>query len=344
MIKKIFIRDEINIYEQRTPIIPNDIKLLLNNDFIVYVEKSNKRIFTDIEYINNGAIVTDKKWYDDEFKDALIVGIKTFNEFNKLNNHKHVNFSHCYKKQKGSYDILQSYKISNSVLYDFEYFKIDNKRIISFGKYAGMVGCLLGILQYLTKVSKGYNIINLKCWNSIDDMIKDFKLFNCSLLNFKIGVIGPYGQCGNGVINILNILNAPYDLIQKNTPKNNLQDYDILFNCILLDDANNEIWFDDKTIFEKYIVIVDISMDYTKNNNPIKLYDNAMDWKNPILTYNSNVDLVLIDNLPSLLPYDSSIHFSSLFVKILLEYNNDINKIWHSNKLIFFDQIARINT
>ena len=46
-----------------------------------------------------------------------------------------------------------------------------------------------------------------------------------------------------------------------------MKKFDILYNCICLDNSSNEIWFDKSTIFTKKLLIVDISCDYTKPNN-----------------------------------------------------------------------------
>jgi alanine dehydrogenase len=98
---KIFIRNENNPHEYRTPIVPHDISKLIRIGFEVFVESSNTRLFSDDEYILNGAIITHKRWYDSTFNDALIIGLKEISELEKLQNHKHVYFSHSYKKQEG---------------------------------------------------------------------------------------------------------------------------------------------------------------------------------------------------------------------------------------------------
>jgi saccharopine dehydrogenase (NAD+, L-lysine-forming) len=95
----------------------------------------------------------------------------------------------------------------------------------------------------------------------------------------------------------------------------------------------NETWLDKKTIFFKPITIVDISCDCTRENNPIKLYEKSTTWNQPVLSYNKYVDIIAIDNLPSLLPKDSSDYFSDICIRLLLNYNNDE---WINNKNIFY--------
>jgi alanine dehydrogenase len=82
MINKIYIRNEYINNEYRTPLVPNDIKQIIDNNFIIYIESSNNRIYKDNDYlkIDNRIIITTKKWYDNEFNNALIIGLKDFNK------------------------------------------------------------------------------------------------------------------------------------------------------------------------------------------------------------------------------------------------------------------------
>lgn len=349
----IYIRCETNKHEHRTPIIPVDIKILIDNNFIVYVQKSTNRIFSDEEYKKYGGIITDKNWYDPMFKNALIIGLKEIDSLDKLLNHKHLYFSHSYKNQLDSDIILSSFYNSSSIIYDFEYFlDKENKRLISFGFYAGVMGCILGLLQYIKKNSvnsvdsvdsvdsvnsvNSVNLTNLNYWDTIDEILNEIYT-NINLFeNINIGIIGSNGNCGIGVKNILDKLNINYTEFGKNSDKSNLQNCDILYNCIHLSETSVEVWFTTETIFTKPIIITDISCDYSKPNNPIKLYNENTTWQNPIFKYNQYVDIIAINNLPSLLPKESSTYFSEKCINLLLQYLNDTNNYWNNNKEIFY--------
>jgi saccharopine dehydrogenase (NAD+, L-lysine-forming) len=77
-----------------------------------------------------------------------------------------------------------------------------------------------------------------------------------------------------------------------------------------------------------------ISCDYDNKLNPIQIYDKKTTWDNPVLKL-ENTDVIAIDNLPSLLPVDSSIYFSTQLSVLLSNYHNDIDKHWVRNKNIF---------
>ena len=311
----IFLRSELSQNEKRTPLTPNDIKILLKYGIPSYVQSSKYRIFSDYEYLNAGAIIVQDSWYNDKYKDCIIIGLKELDNLELLNNHTHFYFSHSHKNQIGSKYILERFKASNSILYDFEYF-LDpfNKRLIAFGLYAGYVGAVLGLKHF-------YNppLSRLAEWCSYDSMINDVKINE--YIQPLIGIIGHKGNCGTGVIEILQQLNLNYEIIDKNKENKGkyMKKFDILYNCICLDNFSTELWFDKSTIFNKKLLIVDISCDYTKSNNPINIYNEATTFENPVYKYNNYVDIIAISNLPSLLPKDSSIYFSKKLLNLLLK-------------------------
>jgi saccharopine dehydrogenase (NAD+, L-lysine-forming) len=334
----LFIRKETYNNELRCPIVPNDIKILIDYGYKVIVESSIDRCYNNKQYEDYGAIIVNDSWYN--YSDCLIIGIKELNNIEKLNKHIHIYFSHSYKNQINSKLILSLFKKSNSILYDLEYFIENNKRIISFSFYAGFIGCGLGLLQYLLKINNK-KLVNLIYWNSIQDLINNIKFYNIENLNkIQICIIGSNGKCGNGAKNLLNLLELNYICIDKTDNKKSLYNYDIILNCINLQD-NIGTWFDYDTPYYKNNVIVDISCDYNNLYNPIKIYNNKTTWLEPVYSFNNFVDIIAIDNLPSLLPFESSIEFSHKLVNLLKMYkNDDIN--WKNTFNIFKDKINNI--
>jgi saccharopine dehydrogenase (NAD+, L-lysine-forming) len=341
MVKNIiYIRRETIDNEYRTPLIPNDIKILINNGFIIYVQSCINRIYEDDVYKNSGAIITSENWYESKFNNAIIIGIKELDNLEKLNNNTHIYFSHSFKNQINSEYILKNFINSNSQLYDFEYFLENNKRLIAFGYYSGLVGAILGLKQYFNKLLKSNIldnvILNLKPWDSFDDIYNYVK--DDIKKNISIAIIGSNGRCGSGVRLILDKFNLEYTSIDRNGDISNLKKFDIIYNCILLDEKYDKVWFDNKTVFNKDLVIVDISCDYSKINNPIKLYNFSTSWKLPVFIYNKYIDIIAIDNLPSLLPKESSDYFSKKLTELLLQFNEDPNNYWKNTLNIYYNK------
>jgi len=294
--KTIFIRKEYISNELRAPIVPKDIHKLINNGFEVYVESSENRIYTDSEYHKAGAVITYKPWY--HFNNMAIIGLKELGDLDKLNNHVHFYFSHCFKNQINSEIVLNAFNKSNSKLHDFELFKNENgKRLISFGFYAGVVGCVLALSHF-----NGKDISNLS-----PDKFKTLKNELIVPSKIKVAILGSSGNVASGVKSIIKDFNENMDS-------------DILFNCILLNEKYNEVWFSNETVFTKKIIICDISCDNNKPNNPIQLYKNCTTWENPVYKFNEFVDIISISNLPSLMPKESSDYFSEKCVELLLNF------------------------
>ncbi len=345
MKNRIFIRKECRENEFRAPIVPSDVNKLVNQGFTVFVESSDTRCFSDKEYLINGAFVVNESW--ESYPNALIIGIKELDNLEKLHNHTHIFFSHSYKNQTNSKQLLEAFKQSNSKIYDLEYFLDNNgNRLIAFGFQAGIVGGALGIMQYYQRFY-GYNINNLQTENCFLNYIEYINNTYDIYRTINIGIIGPNGRCGQGVIyllkNIFKTVRMNLYLFDKNISKTNLNQCEIIYNCINLQ-GDNGTWIDSNTEFNKNTVIVDISCDYTNKYNPIKIYNSATTWKKPVINYNKNVSIIAIENLPSLLPIDSSIYFSKKLTQLLIEYKNgDKKNHWKNNLNIFYNMINKIS-
>lgn len=346
--KSIYLRRELTNTEKRTVLVPTDAYTLIKDGWIIYVEKSQNRIYPDDLYADSLCVLTDLPWYNEKFSSSLIIGLKQFDHIDKLYTHTHIYFSHSYQAQIGSEQLLEQFAKSRSILLDLEYFLNPNgSRLVSFGFWAGFIGCGLGLLEYSNDQLNYPSLNNLEYWDDstlfIGEIKKQFDLLDEETKsNIQIGLLGPRGNCGMGVQSLLESFGIPFVPIDRHTDKTKLFTFDILINCIKLNPKSNETWFDSDTSFYKPIIIADISCDYTKPNNPIKLYDKNTTWSNPVFKPNKFVKIISIDNLPSLLPKSSSDYFSNLFVKLLKDYLDDNNKIWEQNLNIYKNMIKLI--
>jgi saccharopine dehydrogenase (NAD+, L-lysine-forming) len=326
-LKQIFIRAETYPNECRTPLTPKDVCFMSILGFEVYVQSSISRCYPDADYASASAVITSRPWY--EFQDALILGIKELNDLDKLDNHMHAYFSHSFKGQQGSAVILDAFRKSNSFLYDIEYLtSAEGKRLIAFGFHAGLVGGALGIIQH------AFGLGPLTPWKTLDAMITDTRKARLALPPLQIGIVGADGRTGKGIQRLLDILGLQYTKICRNDELEST--YDILYNAIALDETYDTVWFEEGTYFHKKLTIVDISCDYTRPNNPIQLYDKPTSWEKPVHTINDRVGLISIENLPSLLPIESSDHFSDKLCELLLSF--DTNDTWERALTVFKHQ------
>lgn len=321
----IYLRKETYVNESRTPVVPEHVKTLIKSGFQIVVESSPKRIFSDNEFLKAGAIITTEPWFKQP-KDALIIGLKELTNLDKLNAHTHIYFSHSYKQQSNANQILQAFRSSNSVIYDLEYFlNNDGRRALAFGYHAGLVAAVLGLTQHYNRKTGNPDLNNLQPWLSLETMIESIKTYPAT-----IAVVGS-GRSAQGVKYILRKFGiTPSSICRENI--NEIKEADIVFNCITLDKNYTEVWLTKDTELNKDQLIVDISCDYAKPNNPIAVYSSPTTWENPVFNYSDKLSIVAIDNLPSLLPRDSSIEFSEKLTDLLLRHGDSC---WRNNLEIF---------
>ena len=323
----IYLRSETYANESRTPLVPIHIEILKKAGYQIIVESSEKRIFPDMDFIKAGAIITTDPWFKQP-KNTLIVGLKELANLDKLDEHTHIYFSHSYKQQNNANHILQAFRRSNSIIYDLEYFlNPDGKRALAFGYNAGLVAAVLGLTQYYNRKNGYPDLHNLQPWLTMDSMLD-----SCKTHPATIAVVGS-GRSAQGVKCILQKLNLPAFTVCRENIRI-IKDADIIFNCITLDKNYNEVWIDKDTQLNKDQLIVDISCDYTKPNNPIAVYSSPTTWQDPVYNYSDKLSIIAIDNLPSLLPRDSSVEFSEKLTRLLLTYGDPC---WHNNLKTFRD-------
>lgn len=314
MFRSLFLRAETYPNEQRTPLVPSDIEILKNAGIRVIVQSSPSRIFPDSAYAAiSGVEVTTKDWFDPEFNDCFIVGIKQLSHLTNLDHHRHLYFSHSFKGQDGSTQILQHFQRSQSKLYDCEFLTdAQGKRLIAFGFFAGLVGGALGLLQVAAH-QNGSNLGPLKAWNSFEELMRCLP----HLDSLSIALIGPNGRCGKGVQTLLASLGLQATQFTRENPPTALEAFDLIYNCIQLEESHTDVWITKDTQFHKPTIVVDISCDASKPNNPIAVYTSPTTWDHPVDSPLPNLSIIAIENLPSLLPRESSIAFSNSLTTLL---------------------------
>jgi saccharopine dehydrogenase (NAD+, L-lysine-forming) len=323
-IQNIIIRKEYKKNEFRTPLIPSDCKKCSEFGIIIYVEKSSQRCIPDKEYEENGCIIiedfTNLKLPKNN---TLVIGLKELDYSNlKLLPWCHLYFTHIFKNQVGSDEIISKLTENKSVIYDYEYFLNKNqKRVIAFGYWAGFIGTALGLLQYYYK-SINQNIKNLKMCMDASILFEEVEYFKHFFRKVNIGIIGVNGRSGKGSLFLLERLGiSNIHGYSRASDKNPLIQHNIIINCIKLSPEDNNIFISEETLplFDKLSIIVDVSCDIYAKNNPICLKYQGTTFEEPVYKINDKLDIIAIDNLPSLLPKDSSEEFSAKLRKIICE-------------------------
>ncbi len=124
--------------ERRVPLVPEDVRELVNDSVEIHVQTCPKRIFKDAEYETAGAKVAD------DLKEAdVIFGVKEVTIPSFEDEKTYVFFSHIIKGQEYNMPMLKKMIDKKVNLIDYE--KVEdqnNRRLIFFGNYAGLAGMI----------------------------------------------------------------------------------------------------------------------------------------------------------------------------------------------------------
>jgi alanine dehydrogenase len=161
----------------------------------VKVERSDIRVFPDEDYQKLGIAVSE------DISDCeVFFGVKEIPVDYLIPNKKYFFFSHTIKKQTHNRKLLQAILEKNIELYDHETIvDSDNKRLIGFGRYAGIVGAYNGFRAFGIKYEL-FTLPKAETLNSKEDLI--VRLRRQILPNLKIVLTGR-GKVGMGAKEIL---------------------------------------------------------------------------------------------------------------------------------------------
>jgi alanine dehydrogenase len=167
-------------------------------DAVVKVESSDIRVFTDEQYSNLGIEVAK-----DISDCAVLFGVKEVPVENLMSNKSYFFFSHTIKKQLYNRILLQSILEKNINLYDHETIvNAEGRRLIGFGRYAGIVGAYNTIRAFGTKFEL-FRLPKAETFSGREELIKHLK--RIVFPPIKIVITGT-GKVGNGIKEILDAI------------------------------------------------------------------------------------------------------------------------------------------
>ena len=211
------IKERKNPPDRRVVFSPNELAKLKQtyHDAIVEVESSDIRIFSDVQYKSMGITVTD-----DVSGSDVLFGVKEVPVENLIPNKAYFFFSHTIKKQLYNQKLLKAILEKNIDLYDHETIVDDqNRRLIGFGKYAGMVGVYNGIRAFGIKFEL-FKLPKAETLAGKDALIMHLKRLNLPALKF---VLTGTGKVGSGAKEILDAIKVKEITIENYLTKNYAQ-------------------------------------------------------------------------------------------------------------------------
>jgi len=182
--------------DYRVPFTPNQAKEIKELDgFNVVCQKSEIRCYKEEEYKEQGIRIVNKLDESD-----IIFGIKEVPVNKLIENKTYFMFSHTIKKQPYNRDLLKTIIKKKIRLIDYECLTEGNKRIVAFGKYAGIAGTYNSLIAYGIKYKK-FDFQRLSKFKNTKDLYK-FSSKNPLSDPIKILIIGN-GRVAEGATELL---------------------------------------------------------------------------------------------------------------------------------------------
>jgi alanine dehydrogenase len=191
------IKERKNPPDRRVVFTPEELVRLQSehSEAKIKVETSDIRVFSDEQYADLGIEVTA------DLSDCdVLFGVKEVPVDALIPNKKYFFFSHTIKKQSYNRKLLQAILNKNIELYDHETIvDANNKRLIGFGRYAGIVGAYNGFRAFGIKYDL-FTLAKAETLTGKDELIARLK--RQTLPNIKIVLTGQ-GKVGMGAKEIL---------------------------------------------------------------------------------------------------------------------------------------------
>ena len=191
------LREEKVPTDKRVPLSPNQCKRLIAQypSIVLFVQSSNIRCFQDSEYEDLGINIEEDISNCDVF-----LGIKEVPIESLIADKTYLFFSHTLKKQDYNRALLQDMLVKRIKMVDYEVIKNTNgKRLLGFGRYAGIIGTYNGLLTYGLKSEK-YKLKAAHLCENREEMERELQKLNLS--NEKIILTGN-GRVGQGALETL---------------------------------------------------------------------------------------------------------------------------------------------
>jgi alpha-aminoadipic semialdehyde synthase len=131
-------REDKSVSERRTPLVPDDVRRLVEGGVVVHVQGSERRCFADREYREAGArVAADLSGAD------VILGVKEIPAERLEARKTYLFFSHTMKGQPANMPMLRRILELGCSLLDYELIADERGvRTIAFGRFAGVAGAI----------------------------------------------------------------------------------------------------------------------------------------------------------------------------------------------------------
>ncbi len=333
----LWVRAEQRPNEERVGLTPEGAAALIAAGINVTVEKSSVRAIPLGGYIAAGCTIAPENAWPNAPADAIIFGLKELPEDGTPLPHRHIMFGHAFKGQPAGQVLLKRFKAGGGTLYDLEYLVDEaGRRVAAFGYWAGYAGAAVALKCWAAQ-QKGALAGPVSKYAGKAELLADLTAELPATKRPRAMIIGALGRVGTGAADLCSAMGmdvTKWDMAETASggPFPEVLLHEIFLNCILAR-PGCPVFVPASAIADtarKLTVIGDIACDPTSDFSPIKVYNRTTEWAEPALRVANDpvLDVTAIDNLPSLLPVESSIDYAAQLLPTLAQLTAIDTGVW----------------
>lgn len=348
----LWVRAEQRDNEDRVGLTPEGAAALIAKGIRVSVEESRSRIIPIDGYRDAGCEIVPENSWPSAPQDAIIFGLKELPEDGTPLPHRHIMFGHAFKGQFAGQALLKRFKAGGGTLYDLEYLVDETgRRVAAFGYWAGFAGSAVSLKCWIAQ-QKGDICGPVTAYPNKDALLTELKaeLNARNADDLTAIVIGALGRVGSGAADLFTAMGVPvtkWDMAEtaNGGPFPEILNHDLFINCIFAR-PGTPVFVPNtaKLAARRLSVIGDVACDPDSDYNPVPVYDRATTWDAPALRVHDSppLDVMAIDNLPSMLPLESSEDYAAQLLPTLLTLGDLDQGVWQRARAEFVTHVSKV--
>jgi len=341
----LWLRAESRDNEERVGLTPEGAAALIARGFRVTVEQSPRRVLPVADYAAAGCAIAPEASWPGAPREAIVLGLKELPDDGTPLGHRHIMFGHAFKGQHAGRRLLRRFREGGGTLYDLEYLTdADGRRVAAFGYWAGYAGAAVSLAAWAAQ-RRGGICPPVATWPGKDTLLAELAgdLDATGAARPTALVIGALGRVGTGACDLcaaMGIDPTRWDVEETahGGPFREILAHDLFFNCILAR-PGTPVFVPRAALGapRRLTVVGDIACDPDSDYNPVPVYDRATTWATPVVRVHdaAPLDIMAIDNLPSLLPREASLDFAEQLLPSLMALDKLDRDVWTRAEAVF---------
>ena len=349
----LWLRAERRPNERRAPLTPAGAAELIAAGMRVTVEACAERVFETGDYAAAGCGVADPGGWTQAPADAVILGLKELPDDGAPLRHAHAMFGHAYKGQLPGRRLLERFAAGGGALLDLESLTdAAGRRLAAFGRWAGFAGAALALRAWAAQ-RRGRPCPPAAPHDAAAELAAETRrdLDASSSEPPSALIAGALGRSGTGAAELCGLVGieaTKWDVAETahGGPFDEILAHDVFLNCILAG-PGAPVFVPESALAarRRLSVVGDVSCDPGSDFNPVPVCREATSWKSPAARVHGDppLDVVAIDNLPSILPRDSSQDFAAALLPLLARIGDPGDPVWGRARAAFDTHMKEID-